>query len=129
MALLRVSHPPVQTCGGEDILYFYISWTPRVLDPVTNPSLGGPGCIPLQSAMTALPLFTTDAGPSEVVAISDNSRLLSLMSFLTAAVLTQLGRNPKESLFPGPEAEEKSPDSLEKDPSFCSSHNDRRHMS
>ena len=22
MALLHVSHPPVHTCGGEDILYF-----------------------------------------------------------------------------------------------------------
>ena len=37
MALPPVSHPPVQSCGGEDILYFYISWTPWVLDPITNP--------------------------------------------------------------------------------------------
>ena len=29
MALLHVSHPPAQTCGGENILYFFssISWT------------------------------------------------------------------------------------------------------
>ena len=40
MALLHVSHPPVQTCRGEDILYFHISWTPLVLDPITNPFWG-----------------------------------------------------------------------------------------
>ena len=40
MALLHVSHPPAQTCGGDDILYIYIfflifpgHW---VLDPITN---------------------------------------------------------------------------------------------
>ena len=45
MALLHVSVPPAQTCGGEDILYMYfssISWTPWVLDPITNPYLGPP---------------------------------------------------------------------------------------
>ena len=36
MALLHVSHPPVQTCGGEDILYFLNYF----LDPITNPCLG-----------------------------------------------------------------------------------------
>ena len=44
MALLHVSHPPAQTCGGEDIIYIYIyfniSWTPSSLDPITNPYLG-----------------------------------------------------------------------------------------
>ena len=40
MALLHVYHPPVQTCGGGDILCFSISWSPQVLVPVTNPSLG-----------------------------------------------------------------------------------------
>ena len=44
MALLQESHPPPQTCGGEDILYifFSISWTPWVLDPITNPHFSSP---------------------------------------------------------------------------------------
>ena len=36
---------PAQTCGGENILYIFfsnISWTPGVLDPITNPYLGRP---------------------------------------------------------------------------------------
>ena len=43
-ALLHVSLPPAQACGGEGILYvfFNISWTPWVLDPITNPYLGPP---------------------------------------------------------------------------------------
>ena len=43
MALLHVSHPPAQTCGGEDILYIYtflIFPGHRVLDPIINPYLG-----------------------------------------------------------------------------------------
>ena len=45
MALLHVSHPPVHTCRGGDSLY--ISWTPRVLDCVSNPSFeGGSGGAP-----------------------------------------------------------------------------------
>ena len=45
MALLHVSHPPAQTCGGEDILYIYIFLIfpgHRVLNPITNPYLGPP---------------------------------------------------------------------------------------
>ena len=40
MALLPASHPPAQTCGGEDILYVYIFLIfsgHRVLGPITNP--------------------------------------------------------------------------------------------
>ena len=52
MALLLVSHPPAQTCGGEDILYIYfflIFPGHRVLDPVTNSYLGTSlGCTLLQ---------------------------------------------------------------------------------
>ena len=42
MALLHVSLPPAHACGDEDILYIFsnISWTPWVLDPITNPYLG-----------------------------------------------------------------------------------------
>ena len=53
MALLHASHPPAQTCGGEDILYMYIFLIfpgHRVLNPITNPYLGPPlGCTLLQS--------------------------------------------------------------------------------
>ena len=34
-----VPSPLAQACGGEDILYTFF-WTPRVLDPITNPFLG-----------------------------------------------------------------------------------------
>ena len=37
MALLHASHPPAQTCGGEDILYIYfflIFPGHRILDPI-----------------------------------------------------------------------------------------------
>ena len=37
--------------GGEDILYIYISWTPWVLDPSTNPYLGGPWLHPVTVTM------------------------------------------------------------------------------
>ena len=55
MALLHVSYPLVQTCGGEGILYnFNISWTPGVLNPMTNPFLcvwegWGAGCTLLET--------------------------------------------------------------------------------
>ena len=39
MALLHVFLPPVQTCGGEDILYIYIYFK-YFLDPITNSYLG-----------------------------------------------------------------------------------------
>ena len=46
MALLHVSHPPAQTCGGEDILYVYISLIfpghPEFWDPITNSHLPTP---------------------------------------------------------------------------------------
>lgn len=42
-----MSLPSVQTCRAGGILYFYISLTPQALDPIINPSLGGPGCTPL----------------------------------------------------------------------------------
>ena len=56
MALLHVSHPPAQTCGGEDIIYIYIYICVyiyiifpgyRVLDPFTNPYLGRPWLHPV----------------------------------------------------------------------------------
>ena len=49
MALLHVSHPPVQTCGGEDIpcIFFSISWTLWVLDSITNQYLGFPWLHPV----------------------------------------------------------------------------------
>ena len=40
--VLCVPSPLAQACGGEDILYIYISnisWTPWALDPITNPFL------------------------------------------------------------------------------------------
>ena len=52
MALLHVFHFPVQTCGDEAILYFFnISWTPRVLDPITNPYLGPSSWLPLVTSL------------------------------------------------------------------------------
>ena len=43
MALLHVSHPPWLRLVGVRTSYIYfsnISWTPRALDPITNPFLG-----------------------------------------------------------------------------------------
>ena len=44
MAPFHVSHPPAQTCGGENTLYIYFLIFPGhwVLDPITNPYLGPP---------------------------------------------------------------------------------------
>ena len=41
-ALLHVSYPPAQTCGGEDILYIFFLIFPghQVLDPITDSYLG-----------------------------------------------------------------------------------------
>ena len=48
MALLHVSHPPAQTCGGEDILYIFFLIFPghKVLHPITNPCWGPPLAAP-----------------------------------------------------------------------------------
>ena len=48
-ALLHASHPPAQTCGGEDILYIYFFLVfpgRQVLGPITNPYLGSPLAAP-----------------------------------------------------------------------------------
>ena len=46
MALLYVSHPPVQTYRDGDIPYFYISWTPEFWSsgPHYKPLFEGAGC-------------------------------------------------------------------------------------
>ena len=50
MALLHVSNPPGQTCGGEDILYiFFLIFPghPEFWTPITNPNLGAPWLRPV----------------------------------------------------------------------------------
>ena len=54
MALFHVSHPPWLRLVGVRTSYIHfsnISWTPRVLDPITNPFLGPLGCTLLQDCM------------------------------------------------------------------------------
>ena len=54
MALLYESHPPAQTCGGEDILYIFFPifpghpeyWTPLQI-PIWGPSLAAPCYTPI----------------------------------------------------------------------------------
>ena len=62
MALLHVSHPLAQTCGGSGhhICFFSnISWTPWVLDPIKIPICAPPGCTLLHPCNRNTPRFGT----------------------------------------------------------------------